>query len=307
MYSRLSSWTLSIAIFLGFFLLAFPAKGQEQHNAFTLNSTDNIIPIYLKFGMGGGYFSYRDLVTSPLFYKGGKGNIALSVHKHSQKRESALEIHFSLGEGKAYSDNYTTSSLLYYSEIHYKQLYQIPGILEKPWNLKVGGEINLSGNLRLNNNLYNNSSITEGLGTLFAAFKLGRDISRTKEHHLEWWFFNIHLLPRKRNLFWQLNLAIMNNTFRKNYSYINHSSIFNDYKRFSGHQLNLFSGYRINSSLEYNIYLKNQNIIQLSYLWDSYFTGENPDRLEIARHRLMISFLFSLTENVSVNNKTLNN
>jgi hypothetical protein len=182
--------------------------------------------------------------------------------------------------------------------LEYSELFQIKGFLQAPWNFKAGGTISATLNQRSNGSFFNNSFGLEGIGTLFASAQLSRDVSRKETKQLDWKFIHFTLLPRKRQLSFQLNTALLNSSYRNGFAYMDQSGISNEIDRFADHQFELLSGYRLSSSLDYQIYLKNSNIIRFSYIWDAYFTKANPDRLEVARHQLMLSFLFSLTEKI---------
>jgi hypothetical protein len=58
--------------------------------------------------------------------------------------------------------------------------------------------------------------------------------------------------------------------------------------------LQIFKGFRLNSALDYTIFLRNKNAVQLSYLWDAYRTGGHHDNFEMAAHTLNFSLLFGL-------------
>jgi hypothetical protein len=59
-------------------------------------------------------------------------------------------------------------------------------------------------------------------------------------------------------------------------------------------ELQIFKGFRLNSALDYTIFLRNKNAVQLSYLWDAYRTGGHHDNFEMAAHTLNFSLLFGL-------------
>ncbi len=271
-------------------------RGQGEKLAFSLQHKDHIRPTYIHLGFGGGYFAFRDFATSPLFYHGIKGCFYGGRHQKDDRRESVQGFFYGMGQASVLNTDKSSTSQAMYLDIIHTELYQIPLNEWDKWNLKAGGMISLTGNQRINQELGNNSFALEALGTLFASAKLGRDVSRREEKTFHWHFIDFKLIPRKRMLFWQINAAVVNATYRNGFGYVDQSAIINKRSTFYNHELKVFNGYRLKSSLEYWIYLQNSNVFKLSYHWDAYHTGKQNQQLEMAKHTLMVSFLYYLNE-----------
>ncbi|MFW6020114.1 MAG: hypothetical protein ACOCPM_05985 [Bacteroidales bacterium] len=279
-------------------LTPFLLNAQDQHVAFAIKQPDTIRPTCINMGFGGSYVNFRDFATSPVFYKGLTGNFAAYRHVSGKDRESTQG--FQIGHGETSINNSTqySNSTVSFLEIIHTELYQLPLSTPKTWNFKAGGTISLTGNLRNNPDFNNNSFGVEGIGTLFGSFKIKRDISRNRHKTWDLKLFEMKFIPRKRTLAWQMDVALVNSTFRNGYAYYEHASIQNNDKKFDLYEFHIFRGYRLKSSLEYNIYLNNNNAIRFSYIWDAYHTGRDYAKLEMAKHYLMFSFLYSLNEPV---------
>ncbi len=250
-------------------------------------------PTYINIGMGFSYSYFRDFATSPLIYHGLPVTLSLSRLKFDKKRESILGVNYSIGSYSNLLAENNTSSITNTFTLNYTQLYQI---LEQPsekWNFKIGGTFNSITNVRINGALQNNALGLESISTIFVSAKISRDLSRTELQEKKLIFFNYQLKPIKRIISYQLNLAVMNNTLRNGYIYNDQAAITNEFAIFDNHVFKVFSGYRISSSLNYNIYLKNCNAMRISYIWDAYKTGGDLDKFEMASHNLQFSLLFN--------------
>lgn len=274
--------------------LTFTAVSQNEHPGTTTSKRKEKRPVFIDLSYGGSYFSFRDFATSPLFYHGIAGDLGLFRYSSDEKRESHMGFIIGYGVGSVLNVQRNTSASLGYLNIIHTELYKLPVNAGDKWQFKGGGMLNLTGNYRLNNSLFNNSFGLEAMGTLFGSLKAGYDLSRLRKKVIDLKLFKINLIPRKRELFLQLNLGLFNATYRNGYAYTEQSALINDYTYIVDHSLKLFHGYRLNSSVEYKIHLHNKNIIKLSYLWDAYHTGKETDELEMARHHFMISFLFKM-------------
>ncbi|MFO8054705.1 MAG: hypothetical protein R6U19_06025 [Bacteroidales bacterium] len=291
-----------------YLLLIFPMyfSGQDDEKlAFSLRHSDSLRPTYIELGFGSGYYNLRDFATSPVIYHGINGNFYAGRHRQDHKRESIQGFIYSAGQASIRNSNGLRNSnepsaaLLMSLDIIHTELYKLPWEPSERWNFKAGGMVNLSGNFRHNESLQNNALGLEAIGTLFASFKINRDVSRKTTKDIDWKLVEFQLIPRKRQLSWQMNIAVLNTTFRNGYAYMNNSSEMNDYDPFDNHEFNFFRGYRLSSSLEYMIYLKNQNAFTLKYVWDAYHTGDKTDKLELGRHSFFLSFLYNLNEKIN--------
>lgn len=281
------------------FLLLCPVllSAQEEHIALSISNPDTVRPTYLRFNFGSSYLYYRDFATSPLFYQGIAPDFGFYRLKSDPSRESNMGFTIGYGEVTNHNNKENITATIGYLSIHHSELYQILRDMPETWNIKVGAHLTLTGNYRLNRSFNNNDVGVEGIGTLMASGKITRDISRKKSKTWDLKYLKWHFFPRKRTLSWQINTALINSSYRNGYAYMEHSSVQNDYDYFDEHELHIFSGYRLSSSLTYAIFLKNKNAIAISYHWDAYKTGKKDfEQLEMARHQLALSFLFGLNE-----------
>jgi hypothetical protein len=159
---------------------------------------------------------------------------------------------------------------------------------------RAGGVFGINGNLRLNPSLQNNSTGTEFFGTLSGSFKVSYDVSRTKSKEGKFLLFKYKRQPRKRELSFRLNPALMNITYRNAYIYTNHSPVIGDPKLLSEYEMKAFSGYRLSTALEYLVHLNNTNVIKFAYFWDGYHTGGDNDKFEMSNSIFQFSFLINL-------------
>jgi hypothetical protein len=261
----------------------------ESVKKLPVNNTEN----YLEIGLGVGYSQFRDFATSPLFYSGFPFSLDLAFRIDGQKNEKQFGLQASYGSLSALINGSYAQSSVVSASLFYQQLYIFPQVSNNKWKYKVGGQINASGNYRYNPSLQNNSVGVEMVNTLFASGKVVLDVSRLRTKEKKCWFMHSVKEPRFRLLDFQLNIGLLNNSFRNGYAYIDQSSVLNDPKDFGGYKYSWFTGFRMSSSLRYIIYLKNKNAVQFSYVWDAYTTGGDANRFEFGSHFLKFTLLFN--------------
>ncbi|WP_321279931.1 hypothetical protein [Marinifilum fragile] len=245
---------------------------------------------FIKITSGLNIVKMRDMATSPLFYTGGLKHFELGYVKWKEGKERNLSFSTSIGKANNTTNDHTASAQVSIYNISYSKLYPI--WQQDKWNLKVGGQLSNSFHIRNNPSFQNNATGLEVFSTLFASGKLSWNISNKEKKRAKFLFIPMNFKPRKRELSFRVNLAVMNNTYRNGYAYNNNSAITNDPDVFDDYQLKIFSGYRLGTELNYTVFLKNKNAIRLGYEFDAYKTGGNLDKFEMANYKLKISLLF---------------
>lgn len=304
-YLQIAKGMLRVYLVLLLSLIYHIGFGQTEVDTLSKKEKRKARTTYYSVGTGVNFIKFRDYATSPLFYSGMANTVMLSKLRQDDKRESQFGGTF-LSAGTSniipvgkltakVEDEIVGSSSFMNANLFYTQLYQIPisSLNPEKWNLKVGGTIMSNWTLRRNEALQNNALGFEGINTLFASTKITRDISRKKEVQKKFLFIKYKLKPKKRFLSYQLNLGLINSTFRNGFAYLNQSGIVSDAGVFDAYVFKVFSGYRINSALESKTYLKNGNAIALGYQWDALWTGGELDQFQMAQHIISFSFHFN--------------
>ncbi|MCT4581935.1 MAG: hypothetical protein N4A35_10990 [Flavobacteriales bacterium] len=273
-----------LTLFAFFFPLLALAQSKEERKK---------RPTYIGLEYGFCNSKFRDFATSPLFYTGTPMTIGLGRTRFDSKRASALYLSFATGKYHVNVGSESTQSSVKSLNGQYSKLYIIPQLSNEKWNIKTGGHLFATANLRTNPSLQNNAIGIEIIGSLMASLKAERDLSRKLSKDKKFLFIKYHLKERTRKLSYQLNIGVVNSSYRNGYNYNGQSSILNTPKLFDGYQLSTFSGLNIGSDLSYKIYLNNKNIIQLTYGWNLYKTGGNFEQFELANHLLKLTFLFN--------------
>ena len=251
---------------------------------------------YIEIGTGIGPSVYRDKATSPLFYRGVSLYGTLNLIRVTGRKETLLGIEMTPGVTTAQAGEAEAVGSLFNSvSFSHSRLYQLPGRSDDRWNYKLGARAIATGNLRLNEELRNNSVGLEAFANLMAAFKISRDVSRLREEHKKLAFINYRLKPKRRNLSYQLNIGIWNNSLRNGYAYLDHSGVVNDPKVFGDYNLRVFSGMRFSSELNYTLHLTgaHKNAVRFSYVWDALSTPHGPDAFDMARHIVRFTLLYN--------------
>tara|TARA_B110000977_G_scaffold198692_1_gene284135 strand:+ start:1190 stop:2059 length:870 start_codon:yes stop_codon:yes gene_type:complete len=250
-------------------------------------------PAYIGITMGFSSSNFRDFATSPLIYRGLQKYVSFSKIRSSMKKESEIGLSYSFGNYKTlFNEHLTMSSVKTYS-LDYSQLYEFNQLSSENLNVKLGGLLSVTGNLRMNESLLNNATGVEVIPTLFGSVKITKDISRKNSVEKKFLFIKYRLKEQNRNLAFRLNIGLVNSSYRNGYVYSGQSAVLNSPKLLDDYEFKMFSGFRVSSALDYTLVKKNKNKIQISYLWGAYKTGGNLDKFEMAYHAIKLTFLFN--------------
>lgn len=245
---------------------------------------------YLSLGVG----SFRDFATSPLTYSGislTSGGFKLKI---DEERETKWGLPITVGFfGTSINDHTSSSTLISFSP-YYSKLYQLKSLSSENLNVKVGGMLQATMNLRTNIDLSNNGVGLEIIPTLFGSVQGTWDVSRRIDKDKKFLFFKFKALKRKKSLAFRLNTGLINASYRNGFAYSGQSFLLNDPQAFDGYEFKVFSGFRMSSSLDYTLYSrKTTNAVQISYVWDALRTGGDLDKFEMAQHAIRFTLLFN--------------
>ena len=276
------------------FILLFTFVQGQEGDSLTKKQLRKQRPTYLVLTAGLNRSIFRDLATSPLFYRGVIPSFSIDYAKIDNRREGVFGIYFTSGKHKYKVIPNMDKSQFYSLTFDYSKLYQIKKWSNEKWNYKIGGKIQLTTNVRINSILENNAYGYEEFGNLLFCQKLTRDISRKTDKTRKLWFIHYSRKPRKRELSCQFNFGVANNYVRNGYIYLGQSDVINNFKLFDGYNYGILKGVRMSSVINYRIFLKNSNAIQFSYNWDALATKGTENRFEMASHKIQCSLLFNL-------------
>ena len=262
-----------------------PTKKEQRKNRTT----------YKGISSGGlGFGSFRDFATSPLTYNG--VSIVLGGFKINidERRETEWGTPFSVGLFTVNFNGHSSSSTIFTFSPYYSELYRLNSLSSEKFNVKVGGMLQATLNVRTNFDLLNNAVGVEVIPTLFGSIKGTWDVSRNIDKDRKFLFFKYRQLKRKKSLAFRLNTGLINTSYRNGFVYSGQSALLNRAEIFDDYKFNVFSGYRFSSSLDYTLYSrKTTNAVQISYVWDAYRTGGDFDQFEMAQHGLRFTLLFN--------------
>lgn len=247
----------------------------------------------IKFTFGRHSSNFRDFATSPLIYQGSGLYFSVSKKKADINIEKEIGIDYSSGNCTNSTNRHSSTSQVTSVNAYYSKLYTMKKWSNDNWNVKIGGELNVAGNLRQNLGLQNNSTGIELIPTLFGSIKATTDISNSEAKRKKLLFIKYNIPVRTRYLAFKLNVGLINSSYRNGYAYIGQTSVLNDTKVFDDYSFSLGTGMRLGSAVDYTVVLKNGNKIQWSYVWNAYKTGGDFESIEMAQHIFKISFLFN--------------
>jgi len=276
-----------------FLLLHLGLTAQETVDRKTLNEAR---PKYLEIALHGGPSYFRDLATSPIFFRGPALGFGLHYHRFDSLKESRFGLAFTTGRYRFTIGNERASSRLQNIQLDFSKLYRIDRFSSEKYQLKLGGLAMADLNLRVDPALQNAGFGYEFIYNLMASAKVSRDLSRTTTKSGKFLgFIGYNWQPRKRLISYQLSAGLYNANVRNGYAYVNQEALLNEFSLFADYQHHLFQGFRISSALRYTIYLNNDNALRFSYCWDAYTTGGENDQFEIANHLFGAALLFDLS------------
>jgi hypothetical protein len=249
-------------------------------------------PAYLGITLGMCYSGFRDFATSPLTYNGSPLYISLSHLKGDSKRESEFGLSYSFGNYIKGFNHQFAESRVGTTSLYYSKLYGLHTLSTQQFNIKIGGLIHTTYNSRYNESFVNNEAGRELFINLLGSIEITKDVSRKENKDKKFLFINYRLNQRTRDLSFRLNLGLINCSYRNGYSYMGNNVDPTEINPYDGYQFKVFSGYRMSTALDYTIFLKNKNAVQLSYLWDAYKTGGDLDKFEMAHHIFKVTLLF---------------
>lgn len=275
-------------------ILCFRTLAQDLEGPGRVAQDTSARVTFIELGVGVKLGTFRDFATSPLIYRGPGIMVKIGRSKKNSLFETDANFVMASGSYSSVVGNEVHFSSINTFTLNYSYLRGI-----KNWNTAkskflFGGMLSAMGNYRFNEALMNNNLGIEAFINLHAAAKVIFDISRTKQKNKKLLFIQYSLSPRSRSLTYQFNVGMVNNSYRNGYAYISQGAITNreGWNIFDNHELKLFSGAKLCSSLAYEISLNNGNRVKLAYDWEAYKTGGDLDVFEMSNHLISVALLF---------------
>lgn len=259
----------------------FNLRGQSDLKSDSLKNSGFCNSSYINISTGISRTIYRDFATSPLLYRGYPMNFSLAHLDQSDERYSRIKATYTFGNFSPINLHHSFESSVQIAQIDYEELFQIKAINDDKWNLKAGGKLTTTAHFRENEAFGNNSTGFEVISNLFASSKVTR-------------FIRFEKINRNSAFSFTLNAGLVNTAFRNKFIYTSHAPLLNENNIYGGYELYLFSGYRFNSELNYALWLKNSNAIQIGYNWDMYSTPERSTYFQLAAHTIKLTLLYHI-------------
>lgn len=283
-------------LFGGILFFCFNQKVLTQNDTIFSLDSNQAIEEYTFIGISTGlnFSNFRDYATSPLFYSGTPLFTSLSHIELDNKRESQITIFYAFGNYETDYNSHFTESRVNTFSLDYMELFRIMNLYNSKINLKVGGKLISTVIIRENEELFNNSNAFDIISNLFGSIKATYDLSRKEDEIKKIFFYKYKAKKRVRNLALNINLGLVNSSFRNGFAYTNQSAIINEDDFFAGYEFMIFRGIRFNSALDYTYFINEENAIQFSYIWDAFRTSGHHDNFEMSSHILKFSLLYGI-------------
>lgn len=278
-------------------------NGYSQDDQAKSISTESL-PVtnyYRQFTTGVNIPLYRDFATSPLFYKG----IGLQLQTAWLKRSDLLERSFEIGlsystlSAQIPKSNFiqpSAGSNLIQLNLRYVRLWKLNSFSNAKNNIKLGGIVHVTQNVRINQYLQNNMLGFENISNIMVSGQITRDISRKEARKFNLWLFKPTLKAVKRDLRFQFNAGILNFNYRPGYAYsyvgeLAGTETNSFYELLSNYKWSL-NGWRLNTQMEYITYLPNGNARSWSYVWDAVNAPGKYEIFQMASHQIRYTYYF---------------
>lgn len=275
-------------------ILSFGTLAQELEQSGWVARDTSARATFIELGVGVKLGTFRDFATSPLIYSGPGIHAKIGRNKKNNIFETDANFIMAAGSYSSLIENEVHYSSINTFTLNYSYLRGIRNWNTAKCKFLVGGMLSAMGNYRFNEALMNNNLGIEAFINLQAAAKVILDISRTEQKNKKLLFIKYSLFPRSRSLTYQFNVGVVNSSYRNGYAYISQGAITNrdGWNIFDNHELRVFSGAKISSSLAYEISLNNGNRVKLAYDWEAYKTGGDLDVFEMSNHLISLALLF---------------
>jgi len=275
----------SLILTLLFFSSSFCLFVQAQESPLELGG-------FLIAGGGIARFELRDAGVSPLFYDGWLPMGSLSTRTETPK--TSWSINGTFGYGNLFRTELTTYSSTVYSINHGGDFLKRILDIKPNLHLKVGGAYNGITNIRNTPAFRNAGSTVESINTIFAAARFEFLMDKTKDKRRLLWLIPLKPGRRVSKLNYQLNVPIVNAVWGPTFTYLDDftdGTVDYDQKN----ELT-WGGFRINSQLNYQYFLRNGNGLQLSYFWDTFSGKESLGQIEFAQHQLQAAVIIRFSQ-----------
>lgn len=233
---------------------------------------------YIDICTSPGISQFRDLATSPLYYKGNTISLSGGYLKLSKERLSGINIEYTTGGHKSNYNGTNESSLFHSIDVSYKLLFPVKIKIGEKTSLYAGGSLVTTTNFRENKALHNNSFGLENITNLMLASLIEKG---TNSGH-----------NRGSKFFVELLAGIANMNYRPGYAYsympaINETTI----RALAGYNFSL-SGFRFKAKAGYRKKLPNGNMMALFYNFDVYNAPGKYEPFNYSRHSVSLSLIF---------------
>ncbi len=265
-------------------------------------SSKNKADRYSLRNLATNYTLFRDFATSPLFYRGGGLSFGYGWLNTNINRERLIELDFAgnITFAKTPKSNYfqtASSSFLFAVNGYFHYLQTVKKISKSKNNIRFGGAILNTQNIRINSSLMNASAGLETFINLMFSAKIERDISRSTVKDFKLLFIKKQLHPVKRKIAFQLNAGVINLNRRPGYAYVYDSELDGTKTNgiswiFDAYQWSL-NGWRFGTRIEFSRYRPSGNGKKIAYLWDVAHAPGKFEPFQMATHRIQYTLIIN--------------
>ncbi len=259
---------------------------------------------FLVLGLGGGITKYKDLMVSPLLYKGNNNSMLLNYLVIGNKKINWYEFNLNTASiNIANKDIYQGSSgTLISSAFNYYTVFKLKEFNEKN-RLYFGGHSINNLILDINTKYMNSALVYNMFSEIGFTFRFDKSM-QWKAKKLKFLFLKINRRDRQLRLSHTFSFPFYAFINRPEYAGI---SNFVDGKTgisYSQYISTVFGKYKtLNLKTELIYELGNYNLIKIAYNWDFLSYKQDYNFVQAANHYFMLSIAFKINNNKkSINN-----
>lgn len=286
------NFSFIIVFLLGVLL---PVEGQKLEK-----EPVNNLSHFLEIGLGINYHGIRDNATSPLIYQGFLPSFHLEYFMRNNKFLGIAENCFSIGYLK--TRNYPASdgnkATSYNDNLSLRSYFKIAEAGNSPVSIYAGGDIDMMGNVRLNNK-FNNASLNYEIVAALAPSMLLEYRTSWNAKTIHAGFLNIKLRDRALLLQYSIGVPVLSDILKPGYvtisDFVDNSKNAIDIHNFKLTSFNKF--FMVNNRIMVYYILHNQNMLKLEYKlgYFNYYHDQSP--VNSFTSTLMLSIVFRFSNN----------
>lgn len=263
---------------------------QAQKTFFDLNRVNTEKQKYHVIGVAFGTQSLIDHATSPLIYSGGSVKLDLGRYRATTKHKTSYGIGLGGFATSPIAENAFGMSQGAKLDYSLGRMYTVKRV--KRLSFDAGGSLLGSNVGRINSSLQNNGLGLESFHSLTLDAQMTLNLDRKYIKSWSLWKFRYQWNPMRRELTVGGKVGLLNHNLRNGYSYIDQSSVVNNFSLFGGYNSKI-SGQRLNTYVKYTKWRESGNGFEWAYHLQGFNTEHNSNFFGAVQQTIGFTYLIN--------------